>query len=99
MRKYWLPCICFMALAIALPASAQGRGRQSNFVMTPNGPVPKSLMYPNNMTPQQFQQQRQKEIAEYEQMLRRGNPETYKRYLEWKKTQTAGNNKNATGKK
>jgi hypothetical protein len=86
-----LICAAF-AVMLVLPGLAEARGRSSNFVMTPNGPVPRSVMFAGNMTPQQLAASQKAELAEYEQAMKRVNPQMYKQYMDAKKAQQKSNN-------
>ena len=78
-----------VALGLVLPMTAQARrGYNSSFVMTPSGPVPRSVMYGAYMTPQQWQASRKAEIAEYGRYLQRTNPTAYKEYQKQLKEQS-----------
>ena len=79
--------VCAVAVSLTLAASAEARGRSSNFVMTPYGPIPRSVLYANNMSPQQRMASQKAEVAEYERMLKARNPQAYKQYMDQKKAQ------------
>jgi hypothetical protein len=85
-----LLAFCALAMLLALPvAEARSRGRSSHFVMTPNGPIPKSVFYGPGAfpSPEAYAAQVKAEQTEYEAALKKTNPEQYKKYMEWKKAQ------------
>jgi hypothetical protein len=90
---YFLICSA-LALLLAVPMTVEARrGRSSNFLMTPNGPVPRSVMYGAYMTPQQVAASQKAEQAEYEQILKAQNPEMYKQYMANKKSSSGSTKK------
>ncbi len=91
--------VCGVAVSLSLVASAEARGRSSNFVMTPYGPIPRSVIYANNMSPQQRMASQKAEMAEYERMLKARNPQAYKQYMDQKKAQQSSNSSSNLKKK
>jgi hypothetical protein len=76
-----------LVVLLALPGLAEARRRSSNFVMTPNGPIPRSVLYAGNMSPQQLAASQKAELAEYEKAMKAQNPQMYKQYMDAKKAQ------------
>ena len=101
MRKHLRRAVltmCALAVLLAVAASTEARGRRSSFVMTPYGPIPRSVMYANNMSPQQRMASQKAEQAEYERYLKARNPQAYKQYMDQKKAQQSGNSSNSKKK-